>query len=127
MHEFSVMMQIVQEIIKEAEKSNLKSVEEVHLDIGKLTFLSFEQIKFCYEILSKDNILKNSKLIIKEKNAKVECEACGYVGDIKYENIGNSNELHFILPKFSCPKCDMPVKVLEGRECTITRIVGSID
>lgn len=127
MHEFSVMIQIVQAILDETEKSELTSVEEVHLDIGTLTFLGECQIRFAYDILTKENILKDSKLIITEKKPKVECESCGYIGNIKYENIGESNEMHLRFPKFSCPKCDKSVKVLEGRECTISRIIGSLE
>jgi len=63
MHEFSVMTQIVNVIISESEKNKLDNIEEVHLDIGTLSFLAEYQIRFIYEALSKDNILKGSKLI----------------------------------------------------------------
>ena len=127
MHEFSIMTQIVNAIIEETEKNNLKSVEEVHLDIGTLTFLGEDQIRFAYEVLIKDNILRASNLIINEKKPKIECESCEYIGNIKYENIGDTNSMHLSFPKFSCPKCNKSVKILEGNECTITKIIGNIE
>ena len=127
MHEFSVMTQIVQSILKEIEKNKLMSVEEVHLDIGTLTFLGETQVKFAYQVLTNDNILKNSKLLIKIKKPIVECKSCGYSGDIQYETFGVKHSMNLSIPKFSCPKCKRQVKVIQGQECTITRIIGNVE
>ena len=53
MHEFSMTNQIVNYILEEAKKHNARRVNEVHLTIGKLTFLGLEQVKFAYKILVK--------------------------------------------------------------------------
>ena len=50
--------QIVNSILEEAKKHNAKRIDEVHLVIGKLTFLGLEQVRFAYEILVKDTIME---------------------------------------------------------------------
>ncbi len=124
MHEFSVMNQITETVLQEAKKHNVKSVDEVHLEIGELTFLGHEQMKFAYQILTEKNMLKGSKIIINEKKAKIKCTQCDYNGKIKYEY---DPSFHFSLPTFTCPKCNNQVEIVEGKECIITRIVAEGD
>jgi len=116
MHEFSITSQIVRAVLKEAEKRGAKGVLEVHLIIGKLTFLGIEQVKFSYQVLVEDTILNGSKLIIKHRSGKVKCEKCGYEGPIKIEEDPVS---HISLPSLTCRKCDSTVTILEGKECII--------
>lgn len=120
MHEFSVMGQIVNAVLHEAKKHNVKSVDEVHLEIGELTFLGHEQMKFAYQVLTEKNILKNSKIIINEKKAKIKCSQCNYNGKLTYDY---DPSFHFSLPRFTCPKCNSLVEIVEGKECIISRIV----
>jgi Zn finger protein HypA/HybF involved in hydrogenase expression len=44
--------QIVESVLGEAKKYEAKKVTEVHLVIGKLTFLGVEQVRFAYGILT---------------------------------------------------------------------------
>jgi hydrogenase nickel incorporation protein HypA/HybF len=118
-HELSMTTQIVESVLTEAKKHGAKKVTEVHLVIGKLTFLGIEQVRFAYGILTEDTILKGSKLVIKEKEGVIECPSCGYRGTIK-----SKDELmyHVPTPIFSCPECGEGIKIVEGRECTIESI-----
>ena len=50
MHEFSMTSQIVNCVLEEAKKHNARRVSEVHLVVGKLTFLGLEQVRFAYEM-----------------------------------------------------------------------------
>jgi len=67
MHELSMTSQIVNYLLIEAKKHKAKRVDEVHLMIGKLTFLGLEQVRFAYTTLVKNTILEGSKLHIEEK------------------------------------------------------------
>ncbi len=124
MHEFSVMNQIVNAVLEEVKNHNVKSVDEVHLEIGELTFLGHEQMRFAYQILTEKNMLKDSKIIISEKKAKIKCSQCGYNGKIRYDY---ESSFHFSLPTFTCPKCNGSVDIVEGKECVIRRIVAEGD
>lgn len=119
MHELSMTTQIVDSVLEEAKKQDAKRVTEVHLVIGKLTFLGIEQVRFAYNILVKDTIMKGSKLIVEEKGGVIECPSCGYKGAIPCED---DPTYHVPIPTLRCPKCGKSAKILEGKECTIRSI-----
>jgi len=119
MHEFSVTSQIVDNILKEAEKHKAKKVVQVNLAIGKLTFLGLEQVRFAYKLLVKGTIAEKSRLVIKEKDGIVKCSKCGYEGDFKYED---NPIYHVPIPLLKCSKCDNTVDIVSGKECTIESI-----
>lgn len=123
MHEFSVMSSVVSSVLDEIERIQKKNekkiyrVNEVVLEVGELTFLAHEQLRFCYDILSQDNILKGSKLTIKKIEALVHCTECGYTGPVEYYT-----EFHLTTPILQCPECGKRVEILKGRECTVKSI-----
>lgn len=118
MHEFSMMVDIVEAALKSIENYDVENVEKVLLDVGELTFLNPEQLKFCFKVLTKENILKGAELVIEEKRAEVECTSCGFRGPLE----NNPEENHFRIPQISCPKCDGKVNLLSGRECILRNI-----
>jgi hydrogenase nickel incorporation protein HypA/HybF len=117
MHEFSVMSQIVESILAEAKKRDATRIEEVELQIGEYTMLGEEQLKFAYEVLSKDSILKGSKLKVSHIKGKVKC-SCGFEGTVE----PSSDSPHRVVPILECPKCKGAAKITEGRECVIRNI-----
>ena len=119
MHELAMTKQIVENVLEEAKTHDSKKVAEVHLTIGKLTFLGAEQIRFSYDILTKDTIMKNSKLIITEQNGVIECQSCEFKGPVPFED---DPAYHVPIPTLRCPKCGESAKIVEGKECTITSI-----
>ncbi len=119
MHEGSITTQIVESVLKEANGRNAKKVVEVRLAIGSLTFLNPEQVRFWYEILTKETILEGSKLAIEENEGTVVCEKCGYKGGFKYVD---DSELHIPMPTLQCPKCDSQVQITSGKDCIIKSV-----
>jgi len=111
--------QIVESILEEAKKHEAKRVAEVHLVIGKLTFLNPEQVRFWYEVLAKNTIIEGSRLYIEEKDGMVECASCDYKGDFKYED---DPTYHIPTPTLHCPKCSGVVEIVGGRECLIKSV-----
>ena len=119
MHEFSMATQIVENVLEEAKRHDAKKVAEVHLVIGKMTFLGVDQIRFSYGILVKDTIMEDSKLIIKEQDGVIECPNCGFKGAVPIED---DPAYHVPVPSLRCPKCGEAAKIVEGKECTIASI-----
>ena len=117
MHEFSVMSQIVDSILSEAKKRRATKIEEVDLNIGDYTMLGEEQLKFAYELLSKDTILEGSKLNVGHIKGRIHC-SCGFEGSV----IPSPDSPHRIVPILECPKCKGAAKITEGRECVIRNI-----
>lgn len=111
--------QIVQNVLEEAEKHSARKVKEVSLVIGRLTFLGLEQVRFAYEILTRDTIMEGSNLLIKECDGVVECKSCKYKGAVKYED---KPKYHISTPMMQCSKCGGAVKIVGGKECIVKRV-----
>jgi hydrogenase nickel incorporation protein HypA/HybF len=119
MHEFSRTSQIVEAVLGEAEKEHAARVVEVELEIGDLTFLGIEQVRFSYKILTEKTIAKNSKLKIIQIPGRGRCDGCGYDGPLAYLD---DKQYQIIVPTFNCPKCGKSLSISGGRECIIKRI-----
>jgi len=114
-----VTSQIVENVLREAEKHRAKKVVAVHLIIGKLTFLGIEQVRFSYRLLVKGTIMEGSRLYIEEKDGVVKCGNCGYEGGFKYED---DPMYHVPVPTLHCPKCEGVVEIVGGKECVIKSV-----
>jgi hydrogenase nickel incorporation protein HypA/HybF len=116
MHEYSVMSQIVDLILSEAKKRDAEKVTRVKLEIGEYTFLGEEQLRFAFEIITKDTIASGAELDVKTTKGTVEC-SCGYAGEPV-----QPDELHSLAPILKCPKCGKIALVKEGLGCTVRDI-----
>ena len=118
MHEFSVMAQIVENVLREANQRNARKVESDDLQIGDFTMLGEEQLRFAYEILSKDTILAGSELKVGHIKGEIRCPKCGYKGDIP----SAEDAPHRMIPILECPKCHGAAVITKGRECMVRNI-----
>ena len=117
MHEASVVANIVDAVLEELKKYDVKKVNSVTLKIGDLTQLGTEQMKFAYEILSEGNILSGSELIIESEPVVLKCKKCGFEGPAKTLEGGDYSG-HSV-PVLCCPECNGPVDILEGQSCCV--------
>lgn len=111
--------QIVESVLKEAHGKKAKKVIEVRVIIGSLTFLNPEQVRFWYEMLTKDTIMEDSNLVIQTEKGRVRCPRCDYEGDFK---CANDSSFHVPVPTLQCPVCNGVVNIVSGKHCTIKRI-----
>ena len=118
MHEYSIMMDIVQAALKAVEGYEVENVESVILDVGELTFLNPEQLRFSFKVLTEDNVLSGAELIIRELKTEIHCPSCGYRGGLPDDVEG----IHFGVPRIFCPDCKGKVELLKGRECILQNI-----
>ena len=116
MHELSMADAMVKTIIDVAEKNDAEKILEVNIELGKLTLLNPEQLKFVLEVISKDTLLNGSKFEIEVIPIKVKCNVCNYVGSI------DTDALDHFAPIIKCPKCEGDVTIISGRECNIKNI-----
>lgn len=125
MHELSVISALIDEVLRRLEGHDILRVDSVTIQVGELTFLSEESLKFGYETLSEGTVLAGSKLKIERLPAHIQCERCGYKGP--FDRSGADPHLHFLLPSFECPKCKAPdVRLVSGRETILTHIQGEV-
>lgn len=121
MHEFSMAERIVRTVLDVASSRKASRVVQINLDIGELTFLGHEQLKFGIEVLTKGTISENAKVLITTKKAKIKCSNCGYVGHVKY--LGKEIHSMVPIPILTCPKCGSSrATVAKGNECTVRSI-----
>ncbi|MDI3482437.1 MAG: hydrogenase nickel incorporation protein HypA/HybF [Candidatus Methanomethylophilaceae archaeon] len=116
MHEVSVMSGVVEAVLKELEKYDVKGVEEVELIVGELTQLGHEQMEFAYEVITRSTALEGSSLRIVEEKAEVRCLSCGYEGGINRLEL---DDYHYSIPVLRCPECSSSVEIIKGRGCTV--------
>ena len=108
-------MSIVQALIEQVESEVQKSgqtgrVTGLELVIGRLSGVHTDSIRFAYEFLSKDSILADAELRIREPSAHLVCQACGARDPI------SQLEMH-------CPHCGSGDVVIEGgRELVLQSI-----
>jgi hydrogenase nickel incorporation protein HypA/HybF len=119
MHEFSTMQHIVEVVLSETQKHKPIKITCVNLEIGELTFLGIEQLRFAFQVLTKDSLLKNAELKIESVKPIIKCPSCNYRGDTKYED---KPHLHFMIPLLKCPLCGEDIEIVRGRECTVTSV-----
>jgi len=119
MHEFLRTSEIVDAVLSEAKKQGALKVIEVEVEIGDLTFLGLEQVKFAYQVLTDKTIADNSKLTIRQIQGRGRCGSCGYEGALSYLD---DPQFHMSFPTFNCPRCGRPLAISAGRECIIRRI-----
>lgn len=118
MHEFSMAMEMVRAVLKELKDRQVERVLSIELELGELTSVNPDQLKFCFEIASKQTLLEDAALKILKKAAVISCP-CGFKGD----PLQGSAEAKAPISYFVCPKCGSgDVKVLSGRELSIKNI-----
>jgi len=74
MHELGVTRNIVAIV---SEQAGNKIVKRVQLDIGKLSAIMPDAIRFCFDVCSKGTPLENATLEINEVPGLASCKECG--------------------------------------------------
>ena len=118
------MQHIVEVILSEAHKHNPEKITRVNLEIGELTFLGIEQLRFAFQVLSRGTLLENADLNIDNVKPRIRCTSCGYRGDTEYDETPDS---HFMIPLLKCPQCGKDIEIVRGRECTVRSIQMEVD
>ena len=111
MHE----MGIVLEVIKIATASIPEDMKDAHvarvnLEVGKLSAVVPDSLRFCFEVAGKDTALAGAELVIEEIPVRILCRECRAEWTVE-------------TPVFRCRKCDSgSVEIVSGRELDIRSI-----
>lgn len=76
MHELPITESIVRICCEEAEKHNVKKVNEIKIKVGELSGLVPECLQSYFDIVSKDTIIEGAKLNIIKIPVTMECTEC---------------------------------------------------
>jgi len=120
MHELSTSDEIADLVLAEAAKRKAKKVLGVQIEIGGLSNLNPEQVKFWLEVRFEKTIARGAKLDIKLTSAELSCPECGYKGTLE---VKDDPLHHLVLPVLTCPMCGSSKVIVEkGRGCTVNRV-----
>lgn len=118
MHEISIAGAIIDSVLDAARKNNAKKVNDVYIEIGELTALNPDQLKFIFEIITRQTLAEGARYNIQVIKPLILCKKCSYNGPIEFYE-----RLHFFLPVIKCPKCgETDVDITTGRECCVKKI-----
>jgi hydrogenase nickel incorporation protein HypA/HybF len=119
MHELSIAATIMDDVLGWANACDAGKVVRVRLAIGELTCVQPEQLKFCYESITRETALQDSTLEIETVPARVRCPHCAYEGSPKYwmESLTD-----LPVATLQCPVCGNAAEAAQGHECAIKTI-----
>ncbi len=118
MHEISIAGAIIDSVLDAAKKNNAIKVNEVFLEIGELTALNPDQLKFIFETITQGTVAQGACFNISTIKTSIRCKKCSYKGDIE-----SFERQHFFIPVIKCPQCDeTDVDIFAGRECCVKKI-----
>lgn len=117
MHELSMADAIVKTILDAAEKNQAEEILEVTIEVGKLTMLNPEQLKFLLDVLAENTLLEGAEIIIDEVPVEIKCHSCDYTGSTDLDD----SDHYLMIVK--CPKCDeRNIEIISGQECNVKNI-----
>ncbi|UTB31687.1 MAG: hydrogenase maturation nickel metallochaperone HypA [Methanobacterium sp. ERen5] len=117
MHELSMADAMVKTVLDVAEKNDATEVLEVTIEIGKLTMLNPEQLKFLLDVLVENTLLEGAEINIVEVPVEINCNECEYTG------AANMDDSDHYLAIVECPECgERNVEITAGRECNVKNI-----
>ena len=117
MHELSMAQAIMDTVLDAAEKNDAQDVLEVTIEIGQLTMLNSEQLKFLLDVIIEGTLLENSEIFIEEIPVEIKCQSCDFMGKANTE--GSDHYLTIVI----CPECGgRNLEITKGRECNVKNI-----
>ena len=110
MHELSIAMNIIDIASEQAKINNFATIDEVEIEIGTLSGVEIEALKFAMEIATKNTILENAIIKIIKIISKAHCLNC-------------SNEFETDNLFAQCPECNqLNFQIIQGLELVVKSI-----
>ncbi len=108
MHELSIAISMIDQIIKESESRGGLEVEAVHLRLGVFSGVDKHALLFSYQLACEGTSLEGSRLVIETVPLVVYCPSC------ETERTPPS------VYQICCPDCFTPTeKIVSGREIEV--------
>ena len=123
MHDISISQAIAETVLKKARDKKARRVLSLKLEIGELTFLSPEQIRFWLKELFKGTLAQGVKIYIKKILSLIKCKSCSYEGNMSLGSDEDNPLSHTYFPIMKCPKCSsFSLEIKKGKECLVKQI-----
>ncbi len=115
MHEFSTVKNIVDKVTEIALKEGAKEITRLEIELGELTLLEEEQMRFWLEIMiSQTDLGKNAEIVLNKVYGVIYCNKCNYKGSL------DTTGMEHLYPILKCPRCDShDLEIIKGNDCMI--------
>jgi len=121
MHELSAATSIVQTVLKVAKERSVRRVKAVRVELGDLTLLNPDQLKFCFEVAARGTLAEGAELKIERKPATLCCQDCHRT----FEWVPVDDPLYHLGPtRLTCACGSGNVKVESGRDLRIVSMTA---
>jgi hydrogenase nickel incorporation protein HypA/HybF len=111
MHELSIAVSMIDQIIEESESRGGLDVEAVHMRLGVFSGVDKEALLFAYELACEGTPLHGSRLLIETVPLVIHCAVC------------QQNRTPPSVYQLSCPECQSPgQRIVSGREIEVASL-----
>jgi hydrogenase nickel incorporation protein HypA/HybF len=111
MHELSIAISMIDQIIEESESRGGLDVEVVHLKLGVFSGVDKDALLFSYELACEGTLLQGSRLLIETIPLVIYCETC------------QKDRTPPSLYQLCCPDCQTPGQtIVSGREIEVASL-----
>lgn len=111
-HELSIAQSLLDIIVDESQRHRLGRVSKVKLQVGELSAVVPDSLRFCFDLVSRDTVASGALIEIETIGITARCDKCDLSFEVKDR-------------VFECPKCGEPVfQMLSGRELHVMSIEG---
>ncbi len=111
MHELSIALSIVEMVEEETVRLGGRTVEAVHLRVGRLSGIVSTALQASYELACEDTPLAGSRLVIEDVPIVTHCGICDARRPVRS------------IQDMCCAVCGAPATdIVEGRELLVTAL-----
>ncbi len=110
MHEIGIMEQTLEIAIQNAQAQNANKIEKITMEIGKISGVVPEALKFAFDVVSKNTIAENATFIINNIPIICYCDSC-------QQNFYPQEWF------FECPNClEFSNNIIQGKEIKLLSV-----
>ncbi len=121
MHELSAATSIVQTVLQVAKERSVRRVKAVRLEVGDLTLINPDQLRFCFEVAARGTLAEGAELKIERKPATLSCQDCRRTFEWKHDD----DPLYHLVPaQLTCSCGSGNLKVESGRDLRIVSMTA---
>ncbi len=120
MHELSSATVVVRTAVGVAAERGASRVTRVKLQIGELTLLNPDQLRFCFGVASKGTLAEGAELDVEIGPAVLACQSCG--SRFRWTAPYDDPASHLYTPRLSCSCGSSDLKTISGRELKIISV-----
>lgn len=83
MHEISLLESVLETLETQARQQHFTRVKQITLEIGALSCVSAEALRFGFDAVMKNTLAENAELVITEIAGQGKCRRCGEIVELE--------------------------------------------